>query len=273
MRTPGFLYRFGRFSMATPHAVRSRSWLFWAFALLFSFLPKGAFACNLAITPVSVPSEVLAGQSFNMQVRLQNNGPWACGYGAFVGINTFYPYPTYNYFNIADTRTVTNLDRGQSEVVTVRATAPGVLGPYQIALALHINYWGMRYPQPNTAQFTVTVKASTANNNAQFVSATNYPNGAGITRYETWRNSGSTTWDLVSRHKLFAYGSSSYARWVTLNVTPLWATTVPPGGYVTFKIDIPYSATNTTYRYIMTLTRLSDFGTLFGDSKTDFVYY
>jgi uncharacterized membrane protein len=221
----------------------------------------GADQYGATITANDMPTSMIAGQTYTVQITVQNTGTntWtaADGYklGAAGDVNPF--GPTRVLLDPSDSITT-----GQSKTFTFTVTAPSAAGTYTVTWRMVrelVTWFG------GSSKLSVSVSAAVSN--AVIVSndmPTSMTGGQTYTVHITVQNTGTTTWTPISSYKLGFVGDNPPFGPARILLDP--SASVAPGQQYTFTFTI--TAPNTPGTYSMRYRMLQELVTWFGQSTT-----
>jgi hypothetical protein len=206
----------------------------------------------------TVPSTMVAGQTYSVTVRMRNTGSATWTPGGLYRLGSQNPQDNTTWgMNRVDLPAGASIATGQEATYTWTVTAPATAGTYAFQWRMRqsgVEWFGELTPNVNV---TVTATPTTppppppaGTNLARFVSQTaptSMTAGQAYTVSLTFENTGTTTWSEASRHRLSSRGPRDNTTWGLNRVT--LPAPVAPGQLHTFTFDVTAPAVAGTYTF------------------------
>ena len=227
---------------------------------------NGAFNCLAQVwrklpdvsanfTSQSVPTTMLAGQTYAISITMQNVGPttWTAGQSYRLG-----PQPDNGLWGTTRVAVPHDVPPGGTVTFNFNVTAPATGGTYSFQWRMLQE--GVQWFGDVTDRIMVTVVPS---NDARFVAQSVPISMSAFYSYDvaiTMQNTGTKTWEAGTGYRLGSQNPQDNVRWGLNRVT--LPHSVPPGGKVTFNFTVtpPFLNANCRFQWRMVQDGVEWFG-------------
>lgn len=205
----------------------------------------------------TVPSAMVAGQTYSVTVRMKNTGTTTWTIGESYHLRSQNPPKNFTWgVDRADLGTGESIAPGQEKTFTWTVTAPATAGTYnfqwQMRRSTTDEFFGDLTPNVVVTVGTTAPPPPPGGNDAAFVSQTvptSMVAGQTYTVSVAMRNTGGTTWSQASNYRLGSQNPQDNMTWGMNRVAMDAGETTAPGGTKTFTWTVTAPATAGSYNF------------------------
>ena len=214
-------------------------------ALLFVLAPAHAQSNNATFVSQSVPSTMVAGQTYNVLIVMKNTGEttWSAASNYKLGSQKPDNNNTWGKSSVALKAPVAP---GEDVYFEFKVTAPYTPGNYNFQWSMGQYDWWFDAPTTNVV---INVTAPQING-AMFVSQSVPSTMVAGQTYSvsvTMKNTGTTTWTAANNYKLGSQNPTNNTTWGTSRA--VLAASVAPGAQYTYTYNVTAPSTPGTYNF------------------------